>query len=208
MAGLPWSVVLAGGVATDRNPMSAPNAHLAGTSKSGGLSRNNCNHNRLGNGSEMKYRGKSRLSTGFSTRRVAVQPFRLCKLNNGVHRLLAHAVAILHRAAAFKKGVGTDAAVESRCRAGGQAVTWACIVITGRYRGLVAEEKRAAELNEATGGKLDMGWGTQIRSYVFYDNRVKDHRTNYEQPNPQKVMDGDLQGFIDAELRRRRRAKG
>jgi peptide chain release factor 2 len=80
-------------------------------------------------------------------------------------------------------------------------------ILRGRLE-LLAEEKRAAELNEATGGKLDMGWGTQIRSYVFYDNRVKDHRTNYEQPNPQKVMDGDLQGFIDAELRRRRRAKG
>ncbi len=80
-------------------------------------------------------------------------------------------------------------------------------ILKGRLE-LIAEEERAAELNDATGGKLDMGWGTQIRSYVFYDNRVKDHRTNYEQPNPQKVMDGDLQGFIDAELRRRRRAKG
>jgi len=80
-------------------------------------------------------------------------------------------------------------------------------ILKGRLE-LIEEEKRAAELDSATGGKLDMGWGTQIRSYVFYDNRVKDHRTNYEQPNPQKVMDGDLQGFIDAELRRRRRAKG
>jgi peptide chain release factor 2 len=80
-------------------------------------------------------------------------------------------------------------------------------ILRGRLE-LIEEEKRAAEMDEATGGKLDMGWGTQIRSYVFYDNRVKDHRTNYEQPNPQKVMDGDLQGFMDAELRRRRRAKG
>ena len=51
-----------------------------------------------------------------------------------------------------------------------------------------------------------MGWGTQIRSYVFYDTRVKDHRTNYEQGNPQRVMDGDLQGFIDAELERKAKA--
>lgn len=80
-------------------------------------------------------------------------------------------------------------------------------ILKGRLE-LIEEEKRAAELDDATGGKVEMGWGTQIRSYVFYDNRVKDHRTNYEQPNPQKVMDGDLQGFIDAELRRRRRAKG
>ena len=73
---------------------------------------------------------------------------------------------------------------------------------------LLEEEKRQAELNSATGGKLEMGWGSQIRSYVFYDNRVKDHRTNYEQPNPQNVMDGDLQGFIDAELQRRAKASG
>jgi protein subunit release factor B len=32
---------------------------------------------------------------------------------------------------------------------------------------------------------------------------VKDHRTNYEQPNPQQVMDGDLHGFVEAELKRR-----
>jgi peptide chain release factor 2 len=66
------------------------------------------------------------------------------------------------------------------------------------------EEKREAERLAETGGKLEMGWGTQIRSYVFYDNRVKDLRTGHEVGNPQRVMDGDLQGFIDAELRRRR----
>lgn len=67
------------------------------------------------------------------------------------------------------------------------------------------DEKREAELNEAKGGSLDhRGWGAQIRSYVFYDNRVKDHRTSFEVMNPQRVLDGDLQGFIDAELRRRR----
>ena len=44
----------------------------------------------------------------------------------------------------------------------------------------------------------------QIRSYVFYDNRVKDHRTNFEDGNVQAVMDGRLEGFIDAELKRRR----
>lgn len=72
---------------------------------------------------------------------------------------------------------------------------------------LLEEQKRQAELDSATGGKVEMGWGTQIRSYVFYDNRVKDHRTGYEQPNPQHVMDGDIHGFIEAELRRRRREK-
>jgi peptide chain release factor 2 len=71
------------------------------------------------------------------------------------------------------------------------------------------ELRRQAELDEATGGKLeDAGtMGTQIRSYVFYDNRVKDLRTGHEVRNPQLVLDGDLQPFIDAELKRRRRER-
>ena len=73
---------------------------------------------------------------------------------------------------------------------------------------LLEEEKRAAKLSAATGGKLEMGWGTQIRSYVFYDNRVKDHRTGYEEPNPQHVLDGNLQKFIDAELQRKAKERG
>jgi len=69
------------------------------------------------------------------------------------------------------------------------------------------EERRAAEISEAAGGKLEhKGWGAQIRSYVLYDNRVKDHRTSHE-ANPQTVLDGDVQPFIDAELQRRRKAK-
>jgi len=71
---------------------------------------------------------------------------------------------------------------------------------------LLAEQKRQEEINTVTGGKVDMGWGTQIRSYVFYDNRVKDHRTGHEVGNPQRVLDGDLQGFINAELSRRAKA--
>jgi peptide chain release factor 2 len=66
------------------------------------------------------------------------------------------------------------------------------------------EEKRAAELNAATGGKVDRGWGTQIRSYYLYNNIVKDHRTNVESTNPQSVLDGRIEEFIDAELKRRR----
>ena len=68
----------------------------------------------------------------------------------------------------------------------------------------IEEERRQAELDAATGGKVDRGWGTQIRSYVIYDNRVKDHRTGFEIGNPQTVLDGDLERFIDAELKRRR----
>ena len=69
----------------------------------------------------------------------------------------------------------------------------------------IEEERREAE--RTAGGRLEMGWGTQIRSYVFYDNRVKDVRTGHEVGNPQRVLDGDLQPFIDAELRRRRRER-
>lgn len=71
----------------------------------------------------------------------------------------------------------------------------------------IEEEKRQAEISAAAGGKLEhKGWGAQIRSYVLYDNRVKDHRTNHE-ANPQTVLDGDVQPFIDAELQRKRKAQ-
>ncbi len=68
----------------------------------------------------------------------------------------------------------------------------------------LAEEEREKEIAEATGGAVGRGWGTQIRSYVIYDNRVKDHRTGFEIGNPQAVLDGQLGGFIDAELKRKR----
>ncbi len=68
----------------------------------------------------------------------------------------------------------------------------------------MAEEKREAEIAAAQGGSLDRGWGTQIRSYVFYDNRVKDHRTNHESRDYETVLRGEIAPFIDAELQRRR----
>ena len=67
------------------------------------------------------------------------------------------------------------------------------------------EERRAKEIKDASGGDVSRGWGAQIRSYVFYDNQVKDHRTSHEVGNPQAVLDGDLDPFIDAELKRRRK---
>jgi peptide chain release factor 2 len=69
------------------------------------------------------------------------------------------------------------------------------------------EERRAAEIDAAKGGKVERGWGTQIRSYVFYDNRAKDHRTGYEEGNPEHVLDGNIDGFVDAELKRRRKER-
>lgn len=71
----------------------------------------------------------------------------------------------------------------------------------------IEEERRNAEIKAASGGAIDRGWGTQIRSYVLYDNRVKDHRTGVE-ANPVNVLDrGELDEFIDAELKRRRRER-
>ena len=69
----------------------------------------------------------------------------------------------------------------------------------------MAEEKREKEINAAKGGAMESGWGAQIRSYVIYDSRVKDHRTDYEDRDVDKVLAGHIQPFIDAELKRRRR---
>lgn len=71
----------------------------------------------------------------------------------------------------------------------------------------LAEEAREKEISAATGGKVDQGWGTQIRSYVFYDNRVKDHRTGHENTDYEAVLRGEIADFIDAELKRRRAEK-
>ncbi len=66
------------------------------------------------------------------------------------------------------------------------------------------EEKRQAEIDSATGGKVTRDWGAQIRSYYIYNSIVKDHRTNVEDGNPMHVLDGNIDAFIDAELKRRR----
>jgi peptide chain release factor 2 len=71
------------------------------------------------------------------------------------------------------------------------------------------EEERRAELETLSGPKLDVAWGSQIRSYVLAPYRmVKDHRTEYETGNVDPVLDGDLDELIEAELRRRRRQGG
>lgn len=63
-------------------------------------------------------------------------------------------------------------------------------------------EKQEQEAAALRGEQLEIGWGSQIRSYVFHPySMVKDHRTNYETGNVQAVMDGDLDGFIDAYLK-------
>ncbi len=61
-------------------------------------------------------------------------------------------------------------------------------------------EKRRAEQAKIEAGKKKIEWGSQIRSYVFDDRRVKDHRTDYQTSNVQAVMDGELDEFIKAYL--------
>jgi peptide chain release factor 2 len=66
------------------------------------------------------------------------------------------------------------------------------------------EQKRREELAKEKGEAQDVGWGSQIRSYVLHPyTMVKDHRTNVEAGNTQAVLDGDLDEFVRAELLRR-----
>jgi len=68
-----------------------------------------------------------------------------------------------------------------------------------------AREERKAELEELSGERTDNAWGSQIRSYVLAPYQlVKDLRTNEETGNVALVLDGDIDEFIEAELRRRR----
>ena len=61
-------------------------------------------------------------------------------------------------------------------------------------------ESRRAETAKIEAGKKKIEWGSQIRSYVFDDRRVKDHRTNYQTSNVNAVMDGDIDDFIKTYL--------
>jgi peptide chain release factor 2 len=63
-------------------------------------------------------------------------------------------------------------------------------------------QKRAKEQAEIKGEHVEMAWGNQIRSYVLHPYKmVKDHRTGYETSNASAVLDGDLDGFMDAYLK-------
>ncbi len=62
-------------------------------------------------------------------------------------------------------------------------------------------QKRQEEENKINANKKEIGWGSQIRSYVLHPYKmVKDHRTNFESGNAEKVLDGDLNGFINSFL--------
>ncbi|MBR3355150.1 MAG: peptide chain release factor 2 [Oscillospiraceae bacterium] len=65
----------------------------------------------------------------------------------------------------------------------------------------IKEREHLEKIEDIKGVQMDIGWGSQIRSYVFMPyTMVKDHRTNYETGNVAAVMDGDLDGFINAYL--------
>lgn len=69
----------------------------------------------------------------------------------------------------------------------------------------IEEDKRQAEIDRQYGEKSDIGWGSQIRSYVFQPYQmVKDHRTGEKTSSVQAVMDGDLDAFMEAKLRGRK----
>lgn len=62
-------------------------------------------------------------------------------------------------------------------------------------------QKQRAAQQKLEDSKTDVGWGHQIRSYVLDNSRIKDLRTNVEINNTQKVLDGDLDAFIEASLK-------
>ncbi len=61
-------------------------------------------------------------------------------------------------------------------------------------------QKQAAERNVVEAGKMANEWGSQIRSYVLDDRRVKDHRTGHQTSQTDAVLNGDISGFLKAYL--------
>tara|TARA_B100001971_G_scaffold129103_1_gene118988 strand:- start:22656 stop:23657 length:1002 start_codon:yes stop_codon:yes gene_type:complete len=73
-------------------------------------------------------------------------------------------------------------------------------VLRSRLYEKALEEQRAQKAEEEA-NKKEIGWGSQIRSYVLHPYKmVKDHRTNFESGNAEKVLDGDLDGFMKSYL--------
>lgn len=67
----------------------------------------------------------------------------------------------------------------------------------------IKQAEHEAKLAQLKGGVMDVNFGSQIRSYVFHPySLVKDHRTNYETGNVEGVMNGDIDGFIEAFLKK------
>jgi peptide chain release factor 2 len=114
---------------------------------------------------------------------------------------VASAVRITHK----PTGIQVTCSVE---RSQQQNKRLALALLKGRLE-QIEQAKRDDELKALYGEKGSIAWGNQIRSYVLDDRRVKDHRTTFETTNVESVLDrGELDGFIDAELRRKKKVKG
>ena len=110
------------------------------------------------------------------------------------------AVRIVHK----PTGIQVTCSVE---RSQQQNKRLAMAILTSKIEAL-EQAKRDAELREVVGDPKAIGFGNQIRNYVLDDRRVKDVRTGVETTNVESVLDrGELDQFIDAELRRRKAAK-
>lgn len=73
-------------------------------------------------------------------------------------------------------------------------------MLRGKLARLREEEARAHERGLSTGASTKIEWGSQIRSYVLHPyQQVKDHRTDHERHDVDRVLEGDIQSFIDAE---------
>ena len=62
-------------------------------------------------------------------------------------------------------------------------------------------QKRLDKAQALEDTKADIGWGSQIRSYVLDQSRVKDLRTQIESSNPEAILDGDINKFLEASLK-------
>jgi peptide chain release factor 2 len=111
---------------------------------------------------------------------------------------VATAVRITH----IPTGIQVTCSVE---RSQQQNRRLAIALLTGRLE-QIEQAKRDDELKQLYGDKGTIAFGSQIRSYVLDDRRVKDHRTNVETGNVESVLDrGELDPFIDAELKRKKK---
>jgi peptide chain release factor 2 len=110
---------------------------------------------------------------------------------------VASAVRIVHK----PTGIAVTCSVE---RSQQQNKRLAMAIIRSKLEAL-EQAKRDEELRQVVGDAKSVSFGSQIRSYVLDDRRVKDSRTNFETSDVESVLDrGELDEFIDAELRRRK----
>lgn len=113
---------------------------------------------------------------------------------------VASAVRITH----IPTGITVTCSVE---RSQQQNRRLALAILQGKLE-LMEQAKRDEEIKKTLGEKGQIAWGNQIRSYVLDDRRIKDHRTNVETTQVESILDrGELDMFVDAELRRRKRVK-